>query len=160
MRTDKKNTVYTHNEEIWIKNYLLNEMRDVKRLTVSICSTHTQIQLQSHSGVVRGNEWVLPEFERDNLVPIKSTVYKTIEAPQSVSYIDSVDINNVTNVLIIESVGIWQRECSGAHATEKTMHSNISAYRWRGRESVWGLCVTTCESFHISIGLDFVAQML
>lgn len=47
--------------------------------------------------------------DRDNLVPIKLTVYKAIEAPQSVSHSQFLIpkyINNVINVLIIESVGI------------------------------------------------------
>lgn len=54
-------------------------------------------------------------------MPIKSTVYKTIEAPQSVSYIDSVDIYNVTNVLIIESVGELTKSEEG-----KALHSNMN----------------------------------
>lgn len=72
-----------------------------------------------------GNEWILPRVcARDNLVPIKSTVYKTIEAPQSVSYIDSVDIYNVTNVLIIESVGELRKSEEG-----KALHSNMNLER-------------------------------
>lgn len=73
-----------------------------------------------------GNEWILPRVcARDNLVPIKSTVYKTIEAPQSVSYIDSVDINNVTNVLIIESVGeLTKRERESEKG--KALHSSMN----------------------------------
>lgn len=49
--------------------------------------------------------------ERDNLVPIKLTVYKAIEAPQSISfayYFCIRDIKNVTNVLIIESTLIFR----------------------------------------------------